>query len=193
MSIKATKVSTNANPSSRASRTLDAVQAAQEAAAASQRAIQAANATRSAMALAAKAAQGARDAQQAVEDARRAERVATDAAKAARSAAAGAARAVRECEDAFFSAAIDRSAHYVVTYNGQLVATFLNEDDALLFEAELADVDQAHGASQAKCEVLVRKSGQRVGGYLLTAGTMMAYVRDEAADRRSVPAGEARS
>lgn len=73
--------------------------------------------------------------------------------------------------------AVDRSAHYLVTYNGQLVASFLREDDALLFEAELADLDRAHGVESALCEVRSRR-GQRLGGYLLTAGKLLSFLRD---------------
>ena len=185
MSTKATKVSVAAAPSTHSQLVREATQAAQDAAAASQRATRAANVVRRAAALATEALRGARDAQQAADEARAAERVASDAAKAARSAAAGAARAVRSLDDEVLSTAIDRSAHYVVTYNGQLVATFLNEDDALLFESELADLDRAHGVTTANCEVLVRRSGHRVGGFMVTAGRLFAFLRDEAGERKA--------
>ena len=171
MSTKATKVSVAAAPSTHSQLVREATQAAQDAAAASQRATRAANVVRRAAALATEALRGARDAQQAADE--------------ARAAAAGAARAVRSLDDEVLSTAIDRSAHYVVTYNGQLVATFLNEDDALLFESELADLDRAHGVTTAKCEVLVRRSGHRVGGFMVTAGRLFAFLRDEAGERKA--------
>ena len=72
---------------------------------------------------------------------------------------------------------IDRSACYLVTRNGCLLATFANLDDALLFEAELADLDRAHGEAGVLCEVRDRQ-GQRMGGYLLTPEKMLNFLRD---------------
>ena len=72
---------------------------------------------------------------------------------------------------------IDRSARYLVIYEGAVLATFANEDDALLFEAELADLDRAHGTQSATCEVLDRR-GRRAGGYLITAGSLCTFLRD---------------
>ena len=72
---------------------------------------------------------------------------------------------------------IDRSARYLVIYEGAVLATFANEDDALLFEAELADLDRAHGTQSATCEVLDRR-GRRAGGYLITAGHLCTFLRD---------------
>ena len=44
----------------------------------------------------------------------------------------------RELAERELSRAIDRSARYLVTYDGRVIATFEREDDAMLFEAVLA-------------------------------------------------------
>ena len=82
------------------------------------------------------------------------------------------------------AAVIDRAARYLVTYDGAIVATFANEEDAFLLEGELADLDQAHGVRSASCEVLERASGHRLGGYALTGGKMLVLLRDEEYERR---------
>ena len=79
--------------------------------------------------------------------------------------------------------AVGRSARYLVTYNDRTLAAFAREDDALLFEAELADLDRARGITAARCEVLDRK-GRRVGGFVITAGRMLAFVRERGSERR---------
>ena len=89
----------------------------------------------------------------------------------------------RDDSPAAIAAAIDRSAHYVVTYNGQLIASFLREDDALLFEAELADLDTAHGVESARCEVRSRR-GERLAGYVITVGKQLCFLRDRMRERR---------
>ena len=66
---------------------------------------------------------------------------------------------------------------YRVVKDGQLLATFVNADDALLFEGELAEIDKARGVTSARCEVTDAR-GRRVGGYLITAGRMLAMVGD---------------
>lgn len=52
--------------------------------------------------------------------------------------------------------AIDRAARYLVTRDGRIVAAFGSEEDALLFESELADLDRARGAKSGWCEVFDR-------------------------------------
>ena len=74
--------------------------------------------------------------------------------------------------------AIDASACFLVTHNGRLLASFVSEDDALLFEGELADIDLAHGVKSAICEVRDRR-GRRMGGYVITAGSICSFVRDQ--------------
>ena len=82
------------------------------------------------------------------------------------------------------AAAIERAARYLVTYDGTIIATFTREEDAFLLESELADLDRAHGVTTGKCEVLERRTGRRLGGYLLTGGKMLVFLRDEKAERR---------
>ena len=50
--------------------------------------------------------------------------------------------------------AIDRSARFLVTYNGKIIATFLREEDAFLLESELADLDTTRGAATGTCAVM---------------------------------------
>ena len=148
-----------------------------------------------------RAEQAALDAAKAAEAARAAAdagdvEAAAKAAKSARSAANGAesaliiaehlsskGRSSRTTSEGTIAHAVDRSARYLVIYNGQLIASFLREDDALLFEAELADLDRAHGVESARCEVR-SWSGKRLGGYLLTAGKLLSFVRDHDFNRR---------
>ena len=78
---------------------------------------------------------------------------------------------------------VGRFASYLVTHDGYIVATFAREDDALLFEAELAELDLEQGVRNAKCEVLDRR-GRRAGGYLITAGRLCAFLRDEDREQR---------
>ena len=75
------------------------------------------------------------------------------------------------------TAAIDRSARFLVTYDEKIIATFAREEDAFLLEGELADLDRAHGVAAGSCEVLDRK-GRRLGGYMLTGGKMLVFLRD---------------
>ena len=76
------------------------------------------------------------------------------------------------------AAAINHSSRYLVTYDGKIIATFEREEDAFLFESELADLDQAHEVSTANCEVVERRTGKRLGGYLLSAGKLIVFLRD---------------
>ena len=80
--------------------------------------------------------------------------------------------------------AIARSARYFVTRNGRIVAAFSNEEDAFLFESELADLDRARGAKSGWCEVFDRRTGHRLGGYLMTPDRMVVFERDEKHERR---------
>lgn len=91
--------------------------------------------------------------------------------------------AQRAAREKAMSELVGSFASYLVTRDGYVVATFAREDDALLFEAELADLDRAHGTQHAKCEVLDRE-GRRVGGYLITAGRLCAFLRDDERERR---------
>ena len=79
--------------------------------------------------------------------------------------------------------AVDQSARYLVTHNGRLLASFVNVDDALLFEAELAELDRAHDETSVICEVRDRR-GHRMGGYLLAGTTFVNFIRDEQSARR---------
>ena len=81
-------------------------------------------------------------------------------------------------------AALRGAAKYLVAYNGSIVATFAHEDDALLFESELADLDVAHGATNVTCEVRSR-GGRRVGGYLLAGGKIVTFVEADRGAQRS--------
>ncbi|MDO4539154.1 MAG: hypothetical protein Q4B54_13400 [Coriobacteriales bacterium] len=81
-------------------------------------------------------------------------------------------------------ALIARSAHYLVTYDGAVIATFAREEDAFLLESELADLDRSHGTTSGKCEVIERKTGHRLGGYLITGGQMLLFLHDEEAEKR---------
>ena len=92
-------------------------------------------------------------------------------------------QAEREARRKALQDLVVRSASYLVTCDGYVVATFAHEDDALLFEAELADLDLAHGVRNAHCEVLDR-NGRRVGGYLITAGRLCTFLRDQDRERR---------
>ena len=82
------------------------------------------------------------------------------------------------------AAAIERAARYLVTYDGTIIAAFAREEDAFLLESELADLDRAHGTTTAKCEVLERRTGHRLGGYLITSGKMLVFLHNEKAERR---------
>lgn len=75
--------------------------------------------------------------------------------------------------------AIDGAARCLVTYNGSIVAAFAREEDAFLFESELADLDRAHREDSARCEIIDRTTGHRLGGYMLTASKMFVFVRDD--------------
>ena len=76
------------------------------------------------------------------------------------------------------SAAINHNSNYLVTYDGKIIATFDREEDAFLFESELADLDKTHDVSSGKCEVIERRTGKRLGGYLLAGGKMIVFLRD---------------
>ena len=90
---------------------------------------------------------------------------------------------VKSPEEQLLDGAIDTSARFLVTHNGRLLATFVSEDDALLFEGELADIDVARGTDSALCEVRDRR-GRLLGGYVITAGRLCAFVRDEHFNQR---------
>ncbi|MDO4538287.1 MAG: hypothetical protein Q4B54_09015 [Coriobacteriales bacterium] len=77
--------------------------------------------------------------------------------------------------------AIERAACYLVTFDGAIIASFMREEDAFLFESELADLNRAHGVTSGKCEVIDRKSGHRLGGYMLSAGQLLVFLRDDEA------------
>ena len=79
-----------------------------------------------------------------------------------------------------------------MTHDGRLLATFVSEDDALLFEGELADIDRARGVKSALCEVRDRK-GRRLGGYVITAGRLCAFLRDTHFNQRFGGAGRRRA
>lgn len=85
----------------------------------------------------------------------------------------------RELTDAIY-----QSAHYLVTYDSRILATFAREEDAFLLEGELADMDRRNGAEAGKCEVLDRMTGYRLGGYLITGGKMLVFVRDDEYEAR---------
>ena len=95
----------------------------------------------------------------------------------------------KSAQELLLDHAIDASARFLVTHNGRLLATFVSEDDALLFEGELADIDRARGTQSALCEVRDRK-GHRLGGYVITAGHCCVYVRDEQFKQRFGGAGK---
>ena len=75
--------------------------------------------------------------------------------------------------------AIDTCARYLITYDGKIISAFEREEDAFLFESELAELDQAHGVMSATCEVIERKTGKRLGGYFIAGGKLVVFVRDE--------------
>lgn len=98
-------------------------------------------------------------------------------------------KSVREQSTRSFESAIIRSANYLVTYDHRIIATFAREEDAFLLEAELAELDRERAASEGstadcRCEVLDRKTGNRLGGYMLTSGKMLVFLRDEEHDAR---------
>lgn len=90
----------------------------------------------------------------------------------------------KKAKDRGVSAAIDHAALYLVTYNGRLIASCVNEEDAFLLESELADLDRARDTATGKCEVLERRTGKRLGGYLITGGKMLVFLRDDGFDKR---------
>ena len=90
----------------------------------------------------------------------------------------------RELMERELKAAIERSARYLVTYDARIIATFAREEDAFLFEGELADLDRAHRAESGRCEVIDRRSGHRLGGYLVAGGKILVFVRDDEWERR---------
>ena len=79
---------------------------------------------------------------------------------------------------------VDRSARYLVTYDRRIIATFLREEDAFLLESELAEIDSKNPAATGTCVVLDRVTGERLGGYMMTNGKMLAFVRDDEYDAR---------
>jgi len=181
MSTKATTInrtaSAQAAQSAQQSRLVRAEQAVERAERAALDAVKAAKAAR--------AAAEAGDADKAAQAAGSA-RAAANGAESARIVAehfSSKGRPSRAASESVIAHAVDRSARYLVIYNGQLIASFLREDDALLFEAELADLDRAHGVESAKCEVR-SWGGKRLGGYLLTAGKLLSFVRDRDFTRR---------
>lgn len=82
------------------------------------------------------------------------------------------------------SLSIERMARYLVTYDGAIIAVFAREEDAFLLESELADLDRVHGVATGRCEVLERKTGRRLGGYLFTGGKMLVFLRDDRSEKR---------
>lgn len=90
----------------------------------------------------------------------------------------------RKGMDRELAAAIEQSARFLVTYDSRIIATFAREEDAFLLEGELADLDRARHAKSGHCEVLDRKSGHRLGGYLLTGGKMLVFVRNDEHEMR---------
>lgn len=82
------------------------------------------------------------------------------------------------------SSAVERAARYLVTYDGAIIAAFAREEDAFLLEGELADLDRAHGTASGKCEVLERRTGHRLGGYLLAGGKMLVFLHDDRDEKR---------
>ena len=82
------------------------------------------------------------------------------------------------------------SARYFVERDGMLLASFAREDDALLFEGELADLDVARGITSATCEVRDRHGRYR-GGYLISGGRLVAFVADDAGEIRNRRAARA--
>lgn len=85
----------------------------------------------------------------------------------------------REARERELAALIDRSASYLVTYDHRVIATFAREEDAFLLESELAELDCERGVASAMCEVLDRRTGHRLGGYMLTSGRIHVFLRDE--------------
>lgn len=90
----------------------------------------------------------------------------------------------RERMDRELAAAIEQSARFLVTYDSRIIATFAREEDAFLLEGELADLDRARQAESGRCEVLDRRSGQRLGGYLIAGEKMLVFVRDDEYETR---------
>lgn len=82
------------------------------------------------------------------------------------------------------SGEVDRSARYLVTYDHRIIATFLREEDAFLLEAELADLDRGRAAKTGTCLVLDRRTGDRLGGYMMSNGKMLVFVRDDKYEAR---------
>lgn len=87
-------------------------------------------------------------------------------------------KSAKEIAEEAFLAELGRAARYLVVRNGYIVAAFADEDDALMFEAEMADVDRSrpNEADGTTCEVLDRR-GRRLGGYWISGGKVMAYLR----------------
>ena len=90
----------------------------------------------------------------------------------------------REARERELAAFVSKSASYLVTYNRKIVATFAREEDAFLLESELAELDCEHGVASAMCEVLDRRTGNRLGGYMLTSGRIHVFLRDENREAR---------
>ena len=117
-----------------------------------------------------------------VHDAQAAARAAQKAAKDATDAAAAAA-SERIVADAARGHAKDpagiqvQAGRYLVVRNGHQLAAFAREDDALLFEGELAELDVARGVTSARCDVTDVR-GNRVGGYVIAGGCMTPTVED---------------
>ena len=89
----------------------------------------------------------------------------------------------RKREDGL-KAAIERSMRFLVIYDGSVIATFANEEDAFLLESELADLDISHGKNSARCEVLEYGSRKRLGGYLIAGGKMVVLLEDKDFEER---------
>ena len=81
-------------------------------------------------------------------------------------------------------AAVRQAANYLVTYDSRIIAVFARMEDAFLLESELGDLDKARGATSGRCEVFDCHTGQRLGGYLITGGKLLVYLRDDRSDKR---------
>ena len=150
--------------SERASREAIAQDYARRATDAARAAVEAAN-------RAAKAAQKA-DPKEAAQ-AQRAASVACEAAKSAELVAANVTAGRQEpSAGERLARAIDASARYLVLRDGRLVAAFADEDDALLFEGELAELDRS--ADGATCVVRTR-AGKRIAGYKVVGSRLLAF------------------
>ena len=180
VSLRTSEIARAQSEAERAERAAaDAARAAEAARAAADAAFAAGTAQ-----AAAKCADAALSSARSARDARaKAKSARATAAVASRMAAQRSGNAAVPSDEDRLAVAVERSARYLVTHNGRLLASFAEADDALLFEAELADLDRSHGVSSALCEVRDRR-GSRLGGYLVSAGKLLTFLRDEQFERR---------